>query len=336
MHFFGISVIICTYNGSKRIQFTLEALAKQITDTDINYEIIVVDNASTDNTVQLVNDYWIKTDSPIPLRIISEPEPGKANALITGFNEASYELMLVCDDDNWLQPEYLKTVLEIYNSNPDIGLLGGYGQAYFNPGEKPEWFEKWQNCYVCGKHHKKNGLLDNKDFSIWGAGSVLRKTMWNHLYNNGFRFHNSISKGKAMSEDAELSMLITFTGHSLYFDERLYFTHDLSGGRINWKNLLTQQALNGKTNAILYIYQLVYDHNIKKNLNYYLQFSKKILGLSRHLIKSSLKPKNQPRSMFFYHILKELIINTGNYKKTAFTSADWIKRIKNSHPLSNK
>ena len=87
--------------------------------------------------------------------------------------------MLLCDDDNWLQPDYLKTVIEIFSKYPDIGLLGGYGKAVFNGTEKPDWFDKWENCYVCGKHHTKNGFLQSSDFSIWGAGSVIRKTMWN-------------------------------------------------------------------------------------------------------------------------------------------------------------
>ena len=327
---FGISVIICVYNGSERIIPTLKSLWNQNIPSGLPCELIIVDNASTDSTSAIAKEFWEDRGSPFPASFIYEPKPGKANALVLGYNKAKYELMLVCDDDNWLQPDYFKIVTELYTAHPDIALLGGYGKAQFNSGEKPKWFDYWQNCYVCGKHHLKNGFLNSSDFSIWGAGSVLRKSIWKFLVSSGFTFFNSITGGKAMSEDAELSMAITFTGHKLYFDERLWFTHDLSGGRITWDNLIEQQSWNGKTNAILYMYQMAFDHTALTNFKIHVLFGGKIIGLSWHLAKSLLKPKNYPRSVFFYHIIKELITNSKNYKRLALESEGWINKIKHA------
>jgi len=267
--------------------------------------------------------------------IIEEQKPGKANALVTGYNSAKYELMLLCDDDNWLQPDYLKTVIEIFNQHPDIGLLGGYGKAFFESGEKPEWFDKWENCYVCGKHHRQNGFLAIRDYSIWGAGSVITKTVWNYITSSGFAFHNSTKGGKAIAEDAELSMAISFSEYKLYFDDRLWFTHDLRGGRISWKNLIAQQAANGKNNAILCMYEIAL--NLKTNssaiANYL--FIKKTFEISFRLIKSSMKWKNQPRQIYFFNILKELILNANTYKKISLKSFFWINKIKNTRQISD-
>ena len=330
---FGISVIICTFNGGNRLQLTLEALNMQSIEPGTPCEIIVVNNASTDNTVQLVEDYWGKAKSKIPLTIISEPNPGKANALLRGYNHAKYELMLLCDDDNWLQPDYLKTVFEIYREHPEIGLLGGYGKAIFDPGEEPEWFTKWGNCYACGKHHTRNGFLSKSDLSIWGAGSVLRKTMWVFLRQKGFSFYNSTAPGKALSEDAELSVAITFTGHQLYFDERLWFRHDLRGGRISWENLIQQQSVNGKTNAILYMYQIAYDLKKPTKQLVTIRYIGKILRLSFNLLKSFLRPFNKPRWIFFFHLIKELLTYRQKYIQNALKSSQWVEGIKNAQPL---
>lgn len=333
---FGISVVICVYNGSKRIIPTLRALSEQTLPPDLSCELLIIDNASTDSTSTVAKDFWDTAGSPFPISFFFEPIPGKANALVKGYNEAKYELMLLCDDDNWLQPNYFKTVIEIFVAHTNIGLLGGYGKAVFNPGEKPKWFDTWQNCYACGKHHIKNGLLDNEDFSIWGAGSVLPKTMWKYLVSNGFTFYNSTNKGKAMSEDAELSMAILFTANKLYFDDRLWFIHDLRGGRISWGKLLEQQTLNGKTNAILYMYQLSYDYPSLNYSNINVLFMKKLIGLSWHLAKSVIKPNNRPRSIFFYNIIKELISNSKKYKERAIDSSGWINKIKHTDCLTNK
>lgn len=330
----GISIIICVHNGANRIKPTLKALAVQTIPKDLQCELLIVDNASTDSTAELSTEYWSYLNSPFPISILSEPKAGKANAIIKGYNNAKYELMLLCDDDNWLQPEYLKTVCEIYSLHPEIGLLGGYGKALFEPGEKPGWFDKWENIYVCGKHHERNGFLNKLDFSIWGAGSVLRKTMWEFLKTNGFHFYNSMEGGKAMSEDAELSMAISFTNNRLYFDERLWFKHDLRGGRITWENLIIQQSWNGKTNAILYMYRLAVDHINQNNVWVNWLVYKKILGLLKDVSRSALKPGNKPRWIYFSNIMKELFNNRKRYGVLARESFQWIKKINNANPLS--
>jgi len=330
----GITAIICTHNGSHRLYPTLKALADQNINNSFPCELILVDNASTDLTSDIAYQYWTELGSPYPLAIISEPNPGKANALITGYNAARYELMLLCDDDNWLQPDYFSIVVELYTKHPEIGMLGGYGKALFNPGEKPVWFDKWAHCYVCGKHHNKDGYLSDLDFSIWGAGSVLRKTMWDFLRNNGFTFYNSMEGGKAMTEDAELSMAITFTGHKLYFDERLWFTHDLRGGRVTYPNLLAQQTVNGKNSAIIYMYRLAFNNvsNSRPLINW--SFAKIIIRLMLRISKSCLKWKNRPEQLFIYTIFIELLTNLKKYRNLSLDAFTWVGKIKNTLPLS--
>jgi glycosyltransferase involved in cell wall biosynthesis len=336
MNIAGISVIICVYNGSKRIVPTLQALATQHVAETVPCEIILVDNASTDGTTATALGEWDKLGAPYPLNVIQENRPGKANALVAGYNAARYEYMLLCDDDNWLQPDYFGIVIELFAREPEIGMLGGYGQALFEEGQKPDWFDKWESCYVCGKHHKKNGFMVKDDFSIWGAGSVLRKTFWDFLVSKGFRFINSTGSGKAMTEDAELSMAISFTAHRLYFDERLWFTHDLRGGRITWKNLIEQQSLNGKNSAILSTYRLTRERIRYPWIPFSLLFAKKIAGLIIHLTWALLKINFKPRWIYFYHNLKELVLHPGVYAGISKSSAAWISSILETSPLNEE
>ena len=333
---FGISVIICVHNGAGRISSTLRALSEQVFPVDLPCELLIIDNASTDSTGEIAQEVWNASGSPFPLRVIEEKNPGKANALVTGYNAALYELMLLCDDDNWLQPDYLKIVAEVYRLFPAIGLLGGYGKALFEPGEQPGWFGRWENCYVCGKHHLQNGFLPERNYSIWGAGSVLRKTMWNFLRSNGFAFYNSTGRGKAMTEDAELSMIITFTGHRLYFDDRLCFTHDLRGGRVTWKNFLGQQSLNGKNHAILYMYRLAFYHVYQSDPKMRLLFAKNILSVSWNTLKERMTVNNRPMWIFFFHILLELVMHPAKYRRLAEESFTWIRRIRDTLPLNRE
>jgi glycosyltransferase involved in cell wall biosynthesis len=66
-HFFmsGVSIIICAYNASKRIVPTLQHLQNQQFNKPISWEVIVVDNASDDNTSEIAVRYGIKIPLPI-------------------------------------------------------------------------------------------------------------------------------------------------------------------------------------------------------------------------------------------------------------------------------
>ncbi|RZK19240.1 MAG: glycosyltransferase, partial [Flavobacterium sp.] len=58
----GVTIILCTFNGASRLPKTIEHLAKQAVVEDIPWEIIVVDNGSTDNTSVIVTQEWKKYD----------------------------------------------------------------------------------------------------------------------------------------------------------------------------------------------------------------------------------------------------------------------------------
>jgi len=62
----GISVVICCYNSASRLPATLQHIAEQSLDSEILWEIIIVDNASTDNTAEIASTYWQFLNCRIP------------------------------------------------------------------------------------------------------------------------------------------------------------------------------------------------------------------------------------------------------------------------------
>ena len=98
----GISIIICCYNSEWIIARCLDALKQQRFSTPLEWEIIVVDNACTDETTTIVGRYL----KELPLRIVFEPEPGLLNARKRGISVAKYQYSIFCDDDNILCPNY--------------------------------------------------------------------------------------------------------------------------------------------------------------------------------------------------------------------------------------
>src|SRR5436190_1893505 len=101
----GISIIVCCYNSSLRLPKTIEHLAAQKTSSFLNWEVIFVNNSSTDNTTDVVAKEWSKYNlQNVGFKIIDEPKAGQSFARIKGVETALYDLIVFCDDDNWLCP----------------------------------------------------------------------------------------------------------------------------------------------------------------------------------------------------------------------------------------
>src|SRR4051794_7116729 len=98
----AISIIICCYNSSKRLPATLKHIAQQKMRSNILWEVIVVDNNSADDTKEVAVREWRKYNLSVPFKVVTEQKQGLIHAREKGYAEAAYQLLLFCDDDNWL------------------------------------------------------------------------------------------------------------------------------------------------------------------------------------------------------------------------------------------
>lgn len=255
----GISIIICCYNSAERLPETLEHLAKQKVSAAINWEIIIVDNNSSDDTSKVAEGLWKSFNSNIPFRIIHEPMPGLSNARRAGVKKASFDLIIFCDDDNWLDPNYLELAFQIMEDNPETGVLGGYSNACFE-SHPPGWFPRFSFAYALGKQLPFSGIANKRRY-IAGAGMVVRKAILDSLENISFKNFLSDRKGIALSSggDTELCLVILFLGYDLRYDERLQFTHYIPSTRLTWNYCLRMLSESyGSMQIYLSFYKLIY------------------------------------------------------------------------------
>lgn len=112
-----ISIIVPAYNEEKTITSTIQSLQKLVYP---NYEIIVVDDGSTDQTYQKA----IKTQNS-QTRIIHQQNKGKPNALNTGITQSSGDIILTVDADTTLHKDALTKIANHFANNPKIGAIAG-------------------------------------------------------------------------------------------------------------------------------------------------------------------------------------------------------------------
>ncbi len=121
-----VSVIIPVYNASKYIENTIESILNQ---TYQNFEIIVVDDGSTDTTVEKVNEIE-KQDTRI--KLIKKSNGGCPSARNLGIENADGVYLQFVDSDDTLQPNMLFSMLESYNDEIDLVICGHNRNKYEN------------------------------------------------------------------------------------------------------------------------------------------------------------------------------------------------------------
>lgn len=302
----GVSIVVCCHNSKARLPDTLEHLARQRLES-LSAEVVLVDNNSSDNTAGVAIGLWAQYEEPYSLKVVSEPRPGLSSARKKGISEALFDTLIFCDDDNWLCPDYVQTAYNVISSNNEIGALGGWCEAVFE-GEKPDWFDRYARYFAVSRQGKESGDITTKKGCLYGAGMVLKKEVWNELKERGFDAVLSDRKGKSLSSggDTELTLAIRLLGYRLWFDERLYFKHFMTSGRLNLNYLSQLRNAMVYSNFICsaYIDELNDRPIMRSNIELPVKGFKDVLRRIKWLITGDYETKEQSRIFFKLVYLK--------------------------------
>ncbi|MGK2862408.1 MAG: glycosyltransferase, partial [Chitinophagaceae bacterium] len=141
-----ISVIICTYNRDKFIGEALNCLSLQTLSPDL-FEIIIVDNNSTDNTAAITRDF-ISSHPLLNIRYVHEPNKGLSFARNRGIAEAGSDIICYIDDDAEATTGFLESIVQFMNADITIAGIGGKVIPKYSESEEPKWMSKYLNGFV--------------------------------------------------------------------------------------------------------------------------------------------------------------------------------------------
>ncbi|MDN3656773.1 glycosyltransferase [Ferruginibacter paludis] len=294
----GISIIICCYNSAARLHKTLQAVAKQQCDPNLSREVILVDNASTDNTSVAAAEIWQELETSSDIKIIYEPVAGLGNARIRGVKEAAYSFVLFCDDDNWLTENYVQGVFDMLDGDETIAACGGMGVPVFETAE-PFWFYAYAEAFALGSQeiNSENGQMLN----LYGAGLAVRKQVYEQLFQEGFDplLKDRIGKKLSSSGDTELTYAFVLLGYKLACSDELKFYHYLPKERLTFDYLKKLFIAFGKDGPVRNLYYAYISHRFFhrhiKNWNFHL-----LLSIVRLIKYSCVPPKKYGRGIYFH------------------------------------
>jgi glycosyltransferase involved in cell wall biosynthesis len=263
MHISSISIIICCYNAASRITPVLHALQKQKMKNLLPWEVVVVDNTSTDNTAIIARQTW-DLNPVTEFRVVTENRPGLMNARQAGLKAAKFNIVSFIDDDNWVEERWIEKVHEVFSSDQSIGACGGRSIPVFEKN-CPDWFHFYENNFAVGRQMERSGYIDEETGFLWGAGLSFRKSLWEELQIRGFVNLTIGRQGKNITagEDSELCYAFRLLGYRLYYRDDLFLKHYMPEGRMQFSYLERMTIGFGKANARLNAYRILLEPNFQ-------------------------------------------------------------------------
>lgn len=243
----SLSIALCTHNHGQRLARTLHALAR-LHPPSCPWELLIVDNASTDNTPQVV----AASDWRIPamnIRVVREEKLGLSNARNRAIQEATGEYIVFIDDDETPDPHWLaayeRAVLEV---RPDA--LGGRIEVMFEDGERPAWLQDELLGFLGKLDHGSDARrLVAPDTPIFGGNFAFRREVFRHIgtFNAGLGRKGSANTG---GEDTEIYRRMIASGCSVWWVPDAVIHHRIQAGKLRRGYFLDLHFRQGRTEGI--------------------------------------------------------------------------------------
>jgi glycosyltransferase involved in cell wall biosynthesis len=131
-----VTLLACTFNRSADLREMLETAVAQETDGTFQYEVVVVDNNSSDDTRAVVEEFAARK-GPV-VRYVFEGRQGKSHALNTGLAAARGGIYTIVDDDFILPRDWVRKIVEAFRAHPDASFVSGKVLPLWQ-GSVPSW-----------------------------------------------------------------------------------------------------------------------------------------------------------------------------------------------------
>ena len=221
-----VSIAICTYNNARKLEAVLESLRGLICPPALEYEILVVDNNSRDETKAVVERsqaIWGQR-----LRYIFEGTQGLSHARNRALKEAAGDIVSYIDDDVKVDPGWLAAVAAAFEEY-SAAVVGGKSYLIY-PSQRPAWLPEAYESLL-SKLDYGDQVIVGLDKDLFGLNYSVRKELAVQL--GGFdtslgRCRHSLGSG----EESDLLHRIREAGGLAVYEPRAIVGHVVSAERV--------------------------------------------------------------------------------------------------------
>lgn len=234
------TVVIPTYNGASRVPDILEKLRSQQGTENITWEIIVVDNNSSDQTANVIQDMIASWQEVFPLRYIFAAQQGAAFARHQGLEEAQGELVGFLDDDNWPDVNWVAEAYHFGKNYPQAGAYGGQIHGVYEV-PPPENFKAIEGFLAIRERGLEPNRYHPEVLSLPpGAALVVRKQVWDTVVPKRPQMSGKLPDGKMVQgDDWEPLMYFHKAGWEIWYNPTMQTYHQIPAWRLERDYLLS-------------------------------------------------------------------------------------------------
>ena len=235
-----LSAVVCTYNRCGLLQNLLESMCAQSMPKE-RLEVIVVDNNSTDNTLEMAYSFEKKF---LHYRVLQESQQGPSHARNKGWREAKGEYVAFIDDDAKVPSDWMANVFAVIEAQtPDV--LGGPIYPYYET-EKPLWFKDEYEIRLIQNH---SGWLAEGHLS--GSNMIFRRELFDEM--GGFDTDYGMTAGRlSYGEDTEIIKRARAQGKKIYYSLDIAVQHHVPQHKMDLFYAMTAAFRNGKATSDLW------------------------------------------------------------------------------------
>lgn len=268
-----ISIIISTYNRSQVLKNALESIYQLACDGSFTYRFLIVDNNSTDNTREVVENFRDRHKTAV--KYFFEPQQGISYARNRGIREAEGEYLIFTDDDCLLDSEWLKEIYKCFKTT-GCDAIGGRILASF-PLNTPRWVEECKDILrgpvVYHDYGEDVKPYDKPMIEFFGANMAVRREVFQKIGH--FRTELGVGQG-TMGDETEMFQRLKKNGCKIYYCGKAVVWHPVDPHRLSLKYLAKWDIGLGK-------YRFLVDENgvVDEKLP-------RLFGVPRYLIREML------------------------------------------------
>ncbi|MGB3514559.1 MAG: hormogonium polysaccharide biosynthesis glycosyltransferase HpsE [Microcoleaceae cyanobacterium] len=233
------TIAIPTYNGAERLPKLLDKIRQQHQTEDISWEVIVVDNNSSDKTAEVIKYYQSNWLESVPLKYCFEPKQGANFARKRAVKEAASELIGFLDDDNFPASNWIATAYSFAQKYPQAGAYASQIHGDF-AGELPPNFDRIKPFFAITEKGDKPLLYQPKTKVIPpSAGLVVRRKAWLESVPRHCVLSGRVPGSMLTGEDTETISYIQQAGWEIWYNPAMEVIHKIPKHRLEKDYLIS-------------------------------------------------------------------------------------------------
>lgn len=217
-----LSIIICSYNRASYISDALTSLYRQTAGLN-EFEVIIVDNNSTDNTKEIFAE-WRQSNANGLFTFINETKQGASFARNTGAAIAKGQWVCFMDDDAVATPNYVENILKHIQNKPDGVGFGGRIIPKYIPSE-PKWMSYYVSSLVGNFNYAPIACaFENGKYPL-ESNMIVKKSVYDKIGGFNVNLPGVVGTLRIGGEGKELFYKILTLGHIIYYDPTICIHH---------------------------------------------------------------------------------------------------------------